>query len=976
MNEENVKLRVLDLLKSWGFEPNELKLEESFTIKFGKNAVKIDSLKPIEESHPRSDILVTKDDKNLFIFELKASNIKINDDDISQGISYARLTKQITPYVIITNGTDIRIFNAYNNEELKSNDSDITVRIKELDYTLSLDLDIQDLQYQATKYLIGMSPQNLAIFCNQQIESRMDTLRGNNIDSDEKYITELYVKREMVYDEFEEFLNSDNACFSIVGESGSGKTNLICDLALEYASDRKPDFLSYFYSCHELYNDILENIKEDFNLNFVQQNSVEQIIKKLSDISEKKTIIFFDAVDEKNDTDFSIEFNNFVRIAKDNGIKICYTCKDLELERFVKNRDKSTILAKYAYSCKSDSKNTGVSFSLDNFSDSEYELIKAQYIEKYNLNTLPKELDYELRNGFMLRIFSEVHKNNREYKAHNMIEVMEEYLDQKLSKINKTKGDKEKALNTLVETGRYIWENSLGKDINIFPISYRLSDRISETKLKENMGLRFDEIISPELFEYKILQRKNDDDDYESYISFYYTRFRDFIIGFKYLKINNLSDKEFKEKIHDFYSSNIGISIIQWYYNFAPENHKKIIEQYFIGKIFVFINEYNRLIDKYFKEIKSAIFPNIIEKIGIGFVKEPTNPSYFLYPAQHDQDIITIFDNNDKFRKTWQITGGIATSLAIDEETNLKTKAFTRLIEDVYRLLENPYKGGFGGDFYPKYFPKSKLTVQNNQIILNERLTIWFRQYAEEFNFAQRPIELIGYDMHSSYYHILPLDINNIESKIEELQSKPEKHYKNNLNLKTLESMINNYKKFSNIVDPVLPEGDIEEKVQMDLPNNKSVEFKKYEYSKSLRNTYISKWFEKKYYAYISLVEENFPKIKHYLPTYYNLPIRINYNIQEHKDEKIFNSLSCGFYYLTLINQKQNEKIKLLESENLGNDPNEWFSGSCLMPPYPETIEENAIKLLGDDLKIAFKEIAEEENIEIPNSYHIPIFMF
>lgn len=968
MNEENVKLRVLTLLKSWGFEPNELKLEESFTLKFGKNAVKIDSLKPIEESHPRADILVTKDDKNLFIFELKASTIKINDDDIFQGISYARLTRQITPYVIITNGIDTRIFNTYNDEELKSNDKDVTVKIKELNYSLSLDIDIQDLQYQATKYLIGMSPQNLAIFCNQQIESRMDTLRGKNVDSDEKYITELYVKRERVYDEFEEFLKSDKTCFSIVGESGSGKTNLICDLALEYASEEEPNCLSYFYSCHELYNDILTNIKEDFNLNFLQQHSEEQIIKKLSDISEKKTIIFFDAVDEKNDTDFSLEFNNFVRIAKDKGIKICFTCKDLELERFIKNRDKSTLLAKHTYSYKIDSGNTAVSFSLDNFSDDEYELIKAQYIEKYNLNNVPRELDYELRNGFMLRIFSEVHKNNREYQSHNMIEVMEEYLNQKLSKINKNKGDKEKALNTLVETGRHIWENSLGKDINLFPISYRLSDRISETKLKENMGLRFDEIISPELFEYKILQRKQEDGD--SYVSFYYTRFRDFIIGFRYLKINAMVDEEFKEKISNFYSSNIGISIIQWYYNFASKGHKEIIEQYFIGKILIFINEYNRLIDKYFKEIKSAIIPNAIEKIGIGFVKEPTSPSYFLYPAQHDKDIITIFDNHEAFRKTWQKIGGIATSIVIDEDTNLKTKAFTRLIEDVYRLLENPYKGGFGGDFYPKYFPKSKLLVQNNQIILNERLTTWFRQYAEEFNFTQRPIELMGYDMHSSFYHILPLGINNIESKIKELQAKQDTHQTNNLNLKNLETMINNYKKFSNIVEPVLPEGDIEKKVQMDLQNNKSVEFKKYEYSKPLRNTYISKWFEKKYYAYIALVEENFPKIKDYLPTYYNLPISINYNIQESRDERIFNSLSCVFHYQILVKQKNKEPIKLIETNSILGD----FEGWSAMPPYPETIEENAIKHLRDDLKIAFEKIAEKEDIEMPSNYHIPIF--
>jgi hypothetical protein len=53
------------------------------------------------------------------VIELKNDSLTIDQDDIDQGISYARLlADNITPFTIISNGTSIRIFDTISRKEL------------------------------------------------------------------------------------------------------------------------------------------------------------------------------------------------------------------------------------------------------------------------------------------------------------------------------------------------------------------------------------------------------------------------------------------------------------------------------------------------------------------------------------------------------------------------------------------------------------------------------------------------------------------------------------------------------------------------------------------------------------------------------------------------------------------------------------------------------------------------------------------
>ena len=110
MNEENVKNKVIiPFLNSIGFKEANLSYEDSFTIKLGKNTVK-----KKDYISGRLDILVKIDNIPFLLWEMKKEGLQITDEEVGQAISYARLTEPITPYTIVSNGTNTQIYNTFN----------------------------------------------------------------------------------------------------------------------------------------------------------------------------------------------------------------------------------------------------------------------------------------------------------------------------------------------------------------------------------------------------------------------------------------------------------------------------------------------------------------------------------------------------------------------------------------------------------------------------------------------------------------------------------------------------------------------------------------------------------------------------------------------------------------------------------------------------------------------------------------------
>lgn len=992
--EEDIKLKIVnEWLKDCGFTIDDLSFEKSFKIKLGKSVYKIDSEEMQKTASPRLDILVTKNKKNLFIIEVKADDVDISQEDIEQGTTYAKQLDQIAPFTIITNGKTTKIFDSITKKEVNKK-----IQIEDFEYDPSLEEDLK-IRYEALKDFIGLSAENLSIFSKVQISDKMTNLMGNNSESQEKYIPMLYVQRDRLYEDFEDFLINNGTCFSIVGESGTGKTNAICDLAQRYTQVENTKILPLFYNCTELSKPIWDKLSEDFNLNFSQQNTSENIIKRLSSLTDKQVVIFIDAIDENTRDSFQLELDDFIRILKNHNIKICFTCKDTEYSHFLINKGNPTNISKNIYTTPS-SINKSISFPLNEFSNEEYSSIKDKYIKEYNLKEIPAEVNYDLKNGFLLRIYAELHRNQRKFESKNIIEMLQEYLKQKFLKMH----SEEVAANTLKNIGTAIWDNSLNRRFERFRFDYVLHDKIEEDKLRNDyLKISCNEVVCPELFEYKILQKNTYDN--ETYIGFYYTRLRDYVIGFQVLKLDKMSDEDFKNIIEILYSSNIGTSILQWYYKFAKQSHKNILSDSYEKKVLDFSEEYVRLVNKYFYDVKKIINPEMSDNVAIATYV--FDYSYFFYPSQAREEKIKLFKTYEEFN-AFQTSSNVRTFRGFHFErlNSPKTLAIETLQDDINSVF-NDFSHVVLSTLESK---KSPLNINKNPIIINERATKYFNKYAEILGFCKRPKKLTKHCFHYKQPNVLPVKIDEILESIYKFRVKcylanqdadfPNTIFEFDLStygsiyeykeeeandfikegsqipklkiteLDDFEQVLIKYKEFTDILNPILPEKDLVEFTPIEIigPGDKrrwGDEFPRYYYGELQWGKYINEFFHKVYNTYTIFVEENFSGIKDYLNLYSQLPIRITYSISRGDEEDDISRYSkwCTYKIEHIPNQKN--KIEILYSEEK-IDFRGWEENTILKSAIDlnlnNTIENEVLCILKDEIKKIIEEITEDEN--------------
>jgi hypothetical protein len=218
--EEDVKIKiVLDYLKSLGFKEDELSFEDSFLLYLGRSTYKVNTLEQRAKAQPRLDILVKRNNVNLFVVEVKSDLITITKEEIKQATSYAKLVHPVAPFTIITNGKEFRLYCSLTREEIKNNE----LEIKD-NYKIALP---DDYMYEALKHFIGYSKENFLIYFQNQVLESMKTLLGSEHEPTKKYIPELHTPRKNFISDLRQFINSEKSVFALLGESGTGKTDAI-----------------------------------------------------------------------------------------------------------------------------------------------------------------------------------------------------------------------------------------------------------------------------------------------------------------------------------------------------------------------------------------------------------------------------------------------------------------------------------------------------------------------------------------------------------------------------------------------------------------------------------------------------------------------------------------------------------------------------------------------------------------------------
>lgn len=917
MNEEDIRGNLLlPFLNDLGFDVSEISLEKSFSIRLGK------SQRPI---HGRSDILCKRNGKNLFIIELKNDSISITQEDIDQGISYARLLPDnIAPFTIISNGKTTKIFDSISRKELTGTEISKQSSFWQNDCTLSTDVDLR-IRYEALRNFVSFSQENLKRFCEDQVRDRMGPIIGNIDNPYSKFVKELYVNRKDLQCAFNNFISSEASFFGIVGSAGVGKTSAMCSLTLQNLEDN----FVFFYNAAIINKSPLEHIAQDLNGVFSSKSECDVVLKKLDELGRflnKSILIFIDAIDESVDSNISLELSEIALAARKlDKVKICISCKSNIWKNFLKINDTNTHL--YEELRKSHdsigSLENYPGFLLEDFSNEEIENIIPLYKSTFDFKgQISESLLKELRNGFFLRIFSEVYSHRQIPQKIDDKELIKRYVKQSLEKTNI---GVQSGLRILSKIGKIVinhkynsWETYKDEGLEV-------------DKLLDKLNFSIDENLPEDLFTRNILIKSNKEDSYN--ISFYYSKIRDYIICFNSYELDKLNDNDFYNVLDDFYQNHIGQSAIAFYIENASISHKSTLIKFKKDKSLKYVIGYDSYLNNNFKSFKNKFIPKTEGNIGIvlpiDLLKED---GYALFPVDSNSSNKVLYEKlNDAFSEGYfesrlfelgvdTLYGSNISLMIPDQDKIIQENIFNQLKEIVN---------------------KGKLTAYNSDILLMEMVSTILYYYSNKlgYDFNLKDFNLPRFDL------IYPIDLKNLRYRVYNfratyyyenkkvdpnlIEELVEKAFKENLDIPKL-NVSGDFPPFEElfkIVDILLKKGY--NKIQqhhLPYPDKSIIEAREFydqdikqnfrqirsaQYSAEQAKLYIEIFFNHLESCYKEFVEYYFPTFKDEFPFYKTLPHKYFFYMKDLDD------LKWGMFgYRTSKNGKMKFDFKEFISHN------------------------------------------------------------
>lgn len=543
----------------------------------------------------RLDILVTRNDENLFVLEIKEPGHTITENDIKQGISYASvLFPQQAPFTVISTGSKSRIFETTTRKELTD--------VKESNYFkngyhISFN---PELRYEAFKFFTELDSENLLNFCKRQVENRLLPLKSK------LYIPEILIERKEISNSVESFLKSDQRTLLITGNSGVGKTNFLCSLSEKLLNSGN---YALFFPASMMSKDLESTIVEDFNWELDHNKNIIQYVQQLSFILRKENknlIICVDAIDEYPRPNSNIELNEFITRIKNEPIKWIFTCKTTRAEKFLSISGIPTNITNTINNV-TDAEARLKSIIINDFSDWEVNQAAWRYGQYYG--TVILLMDYmrkKLKNPFLLRIFFEVYSSlsEEDRKTISSHQIYREYL----KKILNNAPNKPLAIQALGELAQKML--STGKEI--------LREEDLDSSLYEsieylsNMGIitiAEDEQNRPLLF--------FNSDDIKKYVTCYYA-----------LKLDTVTSEKLESIIQDNKNNFFISELLVWYRKQETDTEKRQMLQ---DKLYILYEELGREILSQYDSLIKSNFPFLKTKKGVVFFCEPENLSIYAY---------------------------------------------------------------------------------------------------------------------------------------------------------------------------------------------------------------------------------------------------------------------------------------------------------------------------------------------------------
>jgi len=521
--EEDVRTKIVyPFLRRMGVNLDEIYLEKNIKIRLGQQE---------KDLRGRIDILVkNKADENLIVFEVKNPSHKLNNNDIEQGLSYAKLISgNIAPITVITNGIDTLVYDTIEYKRI----TDLSI-----DFINYSDINLpssttKKLRNEALSILIEQEQTELFNeFFNDYLSNNLVPLVGQ-FDSAKKYSKDLYVSLNKDISEIE---NIDNKqIFLVSGAPQTGKTNYLIHNALRINFELKDHTI--FLSAYNLASvSLAEEIQKAFN-SFYGFKHIDHRYLFKQICKSKKIYLFIDGLNEVSNKNRGLILKDLSHYAN-QGIRIVISCTDTFVTslRYDMN-DNPTIFG------DNDLRESRALIPLKTITNVDIEKLYSIYASTFNV--ILKKNHKRITNPYLLRLAMEIYKNNTMPLLIETNQVLKESLKNKCNII-----DREMDVNSYKILEKFA----------IMTLDHTLP--IEESLFCSLLGTsRFSRC--PEAYiSYGLLDKSS---LYSSSINFYYDSIRDFLISEQMFDHNPSSMSENLKKIVSYRNKDIVNSVIYSY---------------------------------------------------------------------------------------------------------------------------------------------------------------------------------------------------------------------------------------------------------------------------------------------------------------------------------------------------------------------------------------------------------------------------
>lgn len=375
-NEATLEARIDSVLTSVfpTFKTVNVQHQKSFSIKFGHHNVIVDSNEP--SNYPARaifDILLTVEDKNIILLELKKEGLLLTDEDVSQGISYARLIHPMPPLTLISNGKDNQFYNTYTKEIINNTTVDFEFIQKLTDNSFLLALnDFKD----AVNLLLNKEPEVFSKVINQITEVKFERLFGVVDDFTKPICLDFQIQR-LCLNQIQTLFSDGAALVGIIGSAFTGKTDLLYQFFNATKSDK--NFLLYL-DCNDhnysIFQQLANHFTENAKISITKDKIRGWLINSLSNLPDGKFYLLLDNFNNDVPEAIKSEIIELIDIFKGVNHHTLYSIDEFNYKRiaFVENRHYKTIIG-----------DQSKIIQLDELNDEEYETANKLLLDNYKV---------------------------------------------------------------------------------------------------------------------------------------------------------------------------------------------------------------------------------------------------------------------------------------------------------------------------------------------------------------------------------------------------------------------------------------------------------------------------------------------------------------------------------------------------------------------------------------------------------------